>query len=287
MKKFLTFITTALLSLSLVACGSSQQTEQQTTDATTSQQSSSNTQEDSALAKIKQKGELVVATSPDYPPYEFKTIENGKEKVVGFDISIAEEIAKDMGVDLHILELDFSGLLVSLNANKADLVMAGMSPNPEREKAVDFSDVYYTAEQAILIKSENNDEFTSVDSLSGKKIGVQKGSIQETLALEQLPNSKIVFLNKLTNLILDLKAGNVDAVIVETPVAEGYVKQYPDLTISSVKTKTDVDGCAIAIKKGNQDLVDQVNSTLRRLEEDGSMDKFFIEANELLNNIPK
>lgn len=286
MKKFLTFITTTLLSLSLVACGgSSQQTEQSTTETTTTQQSSSNTQQGTALAKIKEKGELIVATSPDYPPYEFKIIENGKEKVVGFDIAIAQEIAKDMGVNLHILELDFNGLLVSLNANKADIVMAGMTPDAEREKAVDFSDIYYVAQQGILIKSENKDTLNSLEDFDGKKIGVQKGSIQEKLATEQLTNSKIISLSKLPNIILDLKAGNIDAAIVEIPVAEGYIKQYPDLALSDAKIKDEVGGSAIAIKKGNQDLVDQINSTLKRLEEDGSIDKFVIEANEIVNGM--
>lgn len=286
MKKFLTFITTTLLSLSLVACGgSSQQTEQSTTETTTTQQSSSNTQQGTALAKIKEKGELIVATSPDYPPYEFKIIENGKEKVVGFDIAIAQEIAKDMGVNLHILELDFNGLLVSLNANKADIVMAGMTPDAEREKAVDFSDIYYVAQQGILIKSENKDTLNSLEDFDGKKIGVQKGSIQEKLATEQLTNSKIISLSKLPNIILDLKAGNIDAAIVEIPVAEGYIKQYPDLALSDAKIKDEVGGSAIAIKKGNQDLVDQINSTLKRLEEDGSIDKFVIEANEIVNSM--
>lgn len=286
MKKFLTFITTTLLSLSLVACGgSSQQTEQSTTETTTTQQSSSNTQQGTALAKIKEKGELIVATSPDYPPYEFKIIENGKEKVVGFDIAIAQEIAKDMGVNLHILELDFNGLLVSLNANKADIVMAGMTPDAEREKAVDFSDIYYVAQQGILIKSENKDTLNSLEDFDGKKIGVQKGSIQEKLATEQLTNSKIISLSKLPNIILDLKAGNIDAAIVEIPVAEGYIKQYPDLALSDAKIKDEVGGSAIAIKKGNQDLVNQINSTLKRLEEDGSIDKFVIEANEIVNGM--
>lgn len=285
MKKFLTFITTALLSLSLVACGNSEQIEQSTTDTTTTEQSSSNTQQKTALAKIKEKGELVVATSPDYPPYEFKIIENGKEKVVGFDIAIAEEIAKDIGVNLHILELDFSGLLVSLNANKADMVMAGMTPNAERQKAVDFSDIYYIAEQGILVKAENKDNLSSLESFNGKKIGVQKGSIQEKLATEQLPNSKIISLSKLPNIILDLKAGNIDAAIVEIPVAEGYIKQYPDLALSDAKLKDEDGGSAIAIKKDNQDLVDQVNSTLKRLQEDGSIDRFVFEANEIVNSM--
>lgn len=289
MKKFLSLIVAATLSLSLVACGSSQNNNQ-STEATSNESSSEvsqedNSQADGAVAKIKEKGELVMATSPDYPPYEFKIIEDGKEKIVGFDIAIAEEIAKDMGVDLRVLELDFNGLLVSLNSNKADMVMAGMTPDEERSKAVDFSEIYYLAEQGILVPADKKDELNTLESFAGKKIGVQKGSVQEKIAIEQLPDSKIVSLVKLPNIILDLKAGNIDAAIVELPVASGYVKQYPELAISEAKVIDETGGSAIAIKKGNQDLVDQINSTIKRLQDEGAIDQYVVEANEILNNM--
>ena len=291
MKKFLSLIVAATLSLSLVACGSSQNNNQ-STEATSNESSSEvsqedNSQADGAVAKIKEKGELVMATSPDYPPYEFKIIEDGKEKIVGFDIAIAEEIAKDMGVDLRVLELDFNGLLVSLNSNKADMVMAGMTPDEERSKAVDFSEIYYLAEQSILVPADKKDELNTLESFAGKKIGVQKGSVQEKIAMEQLPDSKIVSLVKLPNIILDLKAGNIDAAIVELPVASGYVKQYPDLAISDAKVIDETGGSAIAIKKGNQDLVDQINSTIKRLQDEGTIDQYVVEANEIVNSMVK
>lgn len=291
MKKFLSLVIVATLSLSLVACGSSQNTNQASSEATeassdeASQAENNETDSNGALAKIKEKGELIMATSPDYPPYEFKIMENGKEKVVGFDIAIAEEIAKDMGVTLRVLELDFNGLLVSLNANKADIVMAGMTPNEERVKAVDFSDIYYVAEQGIMVSASNKDSLNTLESLAGKKVGVQKGSIQEQIANEQLKDSKVVSLVKLPNIILELKAGNIDAAIVELPVAEGYVKQYSELAISDAKVVDEAGGSAIAVKKGNQDIVDQLNSTIKRLEEEGLIDKYVVEANEIVDNM--
>lgn len=288
MKKFLSLIVAATLSLSLVACGSSK-AENNTSSEATSTESSEAMQDDNsqsgAVAKIKEKGELVMATSPDYPPYEFKIIEDGKEKIVGFDINIAEEIAKDMGVNLRVLELDFNGLLMSLNANKSDIVMAGMSPDEERIKAVDFSDIYYLAEQGIMVSADSKDSLNTLESFAGKKIGVQKGSIQEKIAMEQLPDSKVVSLIKLPNIILELKSGNIDAAIVELPVANGYVKQYPELALSDAKVIDETGGSAIAIKKGNQDLVDQINSTIKRLQEEGAIDKYVIEANEIVDKL--
>lgn len=289
MKKFISLIVAATLSLSLVACGSSQN-DTNTSSEGTSVESSSNANDNSqgdggSISKIKEKGELVMATSPDYPPYEFKIIENGKEKVVGFDIAIAEEIAKDMGVNLNVLELDFNGLLVSLNAGKADMVMAGMTPDEERSKAVDFSEIYYLAQQGIMVNADEKDSLNSLESLAGKKIGVQKGSVQEKIAMEQLPNSKIVSLVKLPNIILELKAGNIDAAIVELPVAEGYVKQYPSLALSDAKVVDETGGSAIAVKKGNQDLVDQINATIKRLQEEGLIDQFVIDANNIVDTM--
>ena len=257
MKKIFSLIVAATLSLSLVACGSSNNNSSNNTTEETSSESASTTNKDNGvISKIKEKGELVMATSPDYPPYEFKIMENGKEKIVGFDIAIAEEIAKDIGVNLRVLELDFNGLLVSLNANKADMVMAGMTPDEERIKAVDFSDIYYLAEQGIIVPTDKKDTLNTLESLAGKKIGVQKGSVQEKIATEQLPDSKIVSLVKLPNIILDLKAGNLDAAIVELPVAEGYVKQYPELAISDAKVIDETGGSAIAVKKGNSELLE-------------------------------
>ena len=289
MKKFLSLVIAATLSLSLVACGSSKNNENNNNEVMSSEEGSQNESNEEKgsgiVAKIKEKGELVMATSPEYPPYEFKIIEDGKEKVVGFDIAIAEEIAKDMGVSLRVVELDFNGLLVALNANKADMVIAGMTPDDERKQAVDFSDVYYLAEQSIVVSSKDKDSLNTLESLEGKKVGVQKGSVQEKMALEQLKNSNIVPLVKLPNIILELKAGNIDAAVVEKPVAQGYVKQYPDLTLSDATVIDDVGGSAIAIKKGNQDLVDQVNSTIKRLQDEGTIDKFVVEANEIVSGM--
>lgn len=278
MKKFISLIFLITLILSLSACTNKG-------DSIIIVADKKGNEKNSIIEKIKERGELIVATSPDYPPYEFKIIEDGKEKVVGFDMAIAEEIAKDMGVSLRILELDFNGLLLSLNSGKADMVMAGMTPDEERAKAVDFSNIYYLAEQGILVPTEQKDNLNTLESFAGKKIGVQKGSVQEKIATSQLKDAKIISLVKLPNIILDLKSGKLDAAIVEIPVAEGYVKQYPELSISEAKVIDEEGGSAIAVKKGNEDLVLQINSTIKRLQDEGAINKFVFEANEIVDNM--
>lgn len=279
MKKFLLLIISIMAIFSLVACGQKNDENSSTQEAETSQESISSS---NIIDDIKSKGYISVATSPDYPPYEFKIVEGGKEKIVGFDIAIAKEIAKDLGVDIKIVEMGFDGILLELQSGNVDLAVAGFSPSEERKKAVDFSDIYYNVSQALIARDENVESFTSFESLAGKKVGVQLASIQENLAKNNIPNANIVSLSKLPNIILDLKNGNIDAALVELPVAKGYVEQFPNLKIAPITIYEETGGSAFAIRKGNQELVDAVNATIERLKNEGLIDQFVIEANELV-----
>ncbi len=276
MKKFLGVVLSGILAFSLVGCGDSSGSD-----------SSSNSDNSavSILEQIQDRGSIIMATSPDYAPYEFKIMEDGKEKVVGFDIDIANEIANDLGVDLIIEELDFNALLVALNTNKADMVLAGMSPSEERIKEVDFSEVYYEGAQGILINESDINDLTSLDSFNDKSVAVQKGSVQEAIAEEQLSGAKLVPLAKVPNMVIELMTGKVSGIVMEMPVAEGYLKQFPELAIADIEVPYEVDGCAVAIKKGNTDLVDAINITLDRLEAEGKIAQFVEDANEIVANI--
>ncbi|MDE6357294.1 MAG: transporter substrate-binding domain-containing protein, partial [Eubacteriales bacterium] len=284
MKKILSLILAVGLTFSLVACGGTTESAEQPTETAEQENQNTGSEENSnsKVDEIKEKGYISVATSPDYAPYEFKIIENGQEKIVGFDIAIVEEVAKDLGVDLKIVEMDFDGILLELESGNVDLGMSGFSVTEERKKAVDFSDVYYTASQSILVKASDLETYTSAESFANKNIGVQLTSIQESMAREQLTGANIVSLSTIPNIIMDLNIGNIDAAVVETPVAEGYVEQFPDLAISEVKLVEETNGAAIAIKKGNGDLVEAVNSTITRLKSENLIDKFVAEANELV-----
>lgn len=235
----------------------------------------------SALDKIKKSKKLVLGTSADYAPYEFHKTVDGKDTIIGFDIAIAKEVAKDLGVELEIKDVKFDGLLAALQSGNVDMVMAGMTPTEERKKNVDFSKVYYTAVQEIIVRTEDKDKFNSIDDFKGKKIGVQKGSLQEEIAKDQMKDSELKSLGKVTDLVLELKNKKVDAIIVEKPVADAYVSKNLDMTLSKAKVKESEDGgSAVAIKKGSEDFVNAVNKTLDRLINEKSIEKFVIEANE-------
>lgn len=237
------------------------------------------------MDRIEKSGKLVVGTSAEYAPYEYHTLVDGKDTIVGFDISIIQEIAKDLGVQLEIVDMGFEGLLGALNSNKVDVVIAGMNPDEKRRKSVDFSKIYYEAKQGVLVRTEDKDKIKSIADLSGKKVGVQLGTTQEAIAKEQMKDSSLVSLGKIPDLVMELKNKKIDALVVELPVANGYIKNNNDLELSEISVKEESGGSAIAVKKGNSELVELINKSLDRLMTDGSIDKFVKEAND--NNVTK
>lgn len=268
LKKIVTAIIVGALTLSITACGKN--TKGASADGS-----------DGALAKVKKSGKLVVGTSADFPPYEFHKEVNGKDEIVGFDIEIAKEIAKDLGVKLEIKDMSFDGLLGALSTGNVDMVIAGMTPDAERSKSVDFSKIYYEAEQTMLIRAEDKDKYTGVEALTGKKIGAQKGSIQEGIAKEQIKDSQVKGLGKITNLVLELKNKKVDGVVMETVVAKSYAAANKDLAMANFKFQENSEekGAAVAVKKGSKDFVEQINKTLDRLMNEKAIEKLVIDAN--------
>jgi polar amino acid transport system substrate-binding protein len=163
------------------------------------------------------------------------------------------------------------------------MVIAGMNPTAERAKEVDFSKVYYTAVQAVMVRAEDKDKLKSFADLSGKKVGVQKSTTQEKIAQEQIKGAEVKSLGKITDLVLALKSKNVDALVVELPVAQAYADKNKDIFVSSMKFSEEAaeKGSAIAIAKGNKELLDSVNKTLDRLMKEDKIAKFVAEANSM------
>ncbi|MCM8709492.1 ABC transporter substrate-binding protein [Clostridium sp. SYSU_GA19001] len=267
---------TAVLTMGLAGCGKKQAVN---TDAAANKEPEKKVE--TKVDQIKKAGKIVLGTSPDYPPYEFIKSVDGKETIVGFDIEIAKEIAKDLGVELEIKSMDFKGLLGALQAGNIDFVLSGMTPTEERKQSVDFSNIYYTAVQQVVVRAEDKDKIKSVDDLKGKKVGVQKGAIQEEIAANQMPNSEAKALGKISDITLALKTKKVDAAIIEGPVAKSNVNANSDLAISDIVLKTEEAGSAVAVKKGNKELVDEINKTLDRLMKNNTIDKLVADANSL------
>lgn len=227
------------------------------------------------------KGKLTVATSPDFAPFEFYSLDDaGKPTLAGFDIALAQYIADYMGLELEIIPMDFDGTLSELTSKKVDLSMAGYSPDPARENSMDFSDVYYTSGQSFLCTKENASKFPTIADANKPEyqLGVQIGSIQYGLAQENTPEADIVQLSKVTDIIAEVLSGKLDGAFVETAVAETYMKSYPELTIA-LDVSYEKDGYVIGVSKGNDALLTSVNEAIAKAKEDGSLAKFIEEAN--------
>lgn len=268
LKKVLASCLALAMTFSIVACGNKE-------DKGTSSESKT------AITEIKDKGELIVGLSADYAPYEFYTMVDGKKTIVGFDVELAKEIAKDLGVKLTLKEMKFDALLGALPANQIDMIISGMNPDEERAKVVDFSDIYYTAQHGVLVNKKELDNYKDIEDLKSARVGAQMGSTQADIVKDEIKAEKPTLLANVNNLILELKSGKIDALVTEKPVAEMAIKNNNELALSKIEFKDESGGNAVAVKKGEKELVEQVNKTIKRLKDSGDLDKFIVEANDL------
>lgn len=245
----------------------------------------SNDKKDTSVSDIKDKGTMVVALNPEFAPFEFKTLVDGKDTIVGADVKIAEAIGEELGVKVKFSSMSFNNVLASLQSGKADIAISGISATPERKKAYNFSEPYYESENVVLIKKTDLDKYTKTTSLDGLSVGTQKGTIQETVASEQLKGAKVVALTQNGEMINELKNGQIQAVVLEKPIAEGYVANNDDLTISNITLKNDdADAYAVALPKDDDKLTKKVNKVINELKDSGKIDQFVQDAYALSTN---
>jgi len=215
------------------------------------------------------KDTIVMGTNAAFPPFEFIGGKTGDE-VVGFDVEIAKEIAKDLGKELEIEDMEFDTLLTALNANKIDFVIAGMTINPKRAESVNFSEPYYEATQAIVVK-KGQSIIKVIDDLKDKKMSVQLGTTGNDMASKYTEEGKISAFNTGFEAVMELKNGKVDCLIIDQQPAMSFVAKNPELEIISFDFDPEYYG--IAIKKDNRELLDSVNKTLARLKSSGRYDE--------------
>ncbi|GLX66368.1 ABC transporter substrate-binding protein [Paenibacillus glycanilyticus] len=283
LKKSLVLILTLVVVFTLAACGGNNKGNNSSSNASESPAASADNGAAEAtgkLADIKKAGKIVLGTSAEYAPYEFHKNVDGKDTIVGFDIEIAKEVAKDLGVELEIKDMDFGNLLAELKLGKIDFVIAGMTPDEERSKAVDFSKIYYDAKQAVLVRAADKDKFMTMADLEGKAIGVQMGSTQEKIG-QGIKGAKLKSLGKTTDLVLELKSKKVDALIAEAPVAQGYANTNKDLALTAIAPEYEAGGSAVAVNKGEADLLAAIQKTLDHLIADKKIDQWVSEMTQV------
>lgn len=268
MKKFFGMLTVLFALATLGACGSSNTTAQG--------------QEKDQLAAIKKSGVLKVATSADYAPFEFHTMVDGKDKIVGSDIDLAKAIAKELGVKAEVSDMNFNTVLASLKEGKADLAISAISATDERKQQFDFTDNYYNPPQVVIINKKNKEIYRNANDLKDKNVGAQKGSIQEGLVKTQLKGAKLVTIDKVPNMIVEVNQGSLAATVVEKTIAESYIAQNPDLMIADISLEPAPDEAfAIALPKESSQLQKELNQIIKKLNDEGKIEEFIQQNNEL------
>lgn len=211
--------------------------------------------------------QLILVTEAGFAPYEY--YENGK--IVGVDIDIANEIAKYIGKELVVKDIAFDSIINELNSGKADFAAAGMSITPERLQEVDFSIEYITSNQVVMVRKDSNITMNEID---GKKIAVQLGNVADSYATKNYKNSKIVRQKKYLTMVEDLKASKVDLIIMDNLPAQEIIKANDGLKLLPGYLFSDSYG--IAVKKGNTDLLNSINTVLEKLQSEGKIEEYII-----------
>ena len=208
---------------------------------------------------IKARGYLVMGTNATFPPFEFV---DAKNEVVGFDIDLARAVAKKLGVTLRVIDFAFDGLIPALQADKFDIIFAGMTITEKRKEVVLFSDPYFDAGQVIVVR-KGYKHFDDVDELTNEKVAVQTGTTGDLMATE-VPGIILTRFPHFTEALMELSLRRVNAVVIDSSTGEAYIKFNPNLEVGSPILSAESYGAAI--KKGNEELLNFVNQVLKELK---------------------
>lgn len=212
--------------------------------------------------------ELVMVTEAGFAPYEY--YEGGE--IVGVDIDIANEIAKELGKKLVIKDIAFDSIVNEVKSGKADFAAAGISYSDERAKEVDFTVNYATSKQVVIVTEDS--DISHPEQIKDKKVAVQLGSIADTYVTENYKDATITRQKKYLAAIQDLKTGKVDCVVMDELPAQEILKENSGLKILDKELTQDKYG--MIVKKGNTELLDSINKVLNRLISEGKISEYVI-----------
>ncbi len=248
MKKIITALLSAAMILSLTAC-------------------KGETKDDNSAASDDNK--IYVGTEAGFAPYEYMS----GDEVVGVDMDIAQAIADAMGKELVIKNMDFDGALNAVQQGQVDFVAAGVSVDEERQKVMDFSHNYVDSSDVIVV-NESAGVVNSNEDLADKIIGVQQGNIADFWVTDSYPDAQIKRYTKFVQAAEDLKNNKIDAIVMDLYPAQELVAANEGLKILDEENPLFVDQYAIAVKKGNQELLDKINEVIDQLIADGKIEEF-------------
>ena len=281
-KKTLALAMSALMLLAmLTGCGSSKKDDAPAADSNTETQEPAADTTSSKLDQIKANGKLLVGTEAQYAPYEFKDLD---ANFAGCDMWLAQQIADSFGVELEVVDMSFDGIIPAVKSGQVDIGIAAFTKTPERAEEIDFSDLYETSAQLLVVKTGNADVYSTKEALAGQKVGAQKGTIQSQLIQSALPDSELFELEKYPALALEVQNGNIAGLVVDQAVGESLIAtSNGGLEVANFEFTAEEAsfGKAAVIAKGNEDLVAAVNEVINKVTADGSYQKAYDEAVEL------
>ena len=278
-KKVLAITMAALMAASLTACGGGAKettaadttaaTAEEKTEDTTAAGSKDETSAEAAeteAAKEAAGGKLVMATNAEFPPYEY----HDGDAIVGIDAEIAKAIADELGMELEIEDIAFDSIIPEIVSGKADMGLAGMTVTEDRMQSVDFSDTYAKASQKIIVTEDS--EIASPDDLKGVIVGVQLGTTGDIYVSDlEADGTTVERYNKGFEAVQALSQGKIDAVVIDGEPAKTFVAETEGLKILE-ESFTDEE-YAIAVKKGNTELLEKINGALKTLKDNGTLDE--------------
>jgi ABC-type amino acid transport substrate-binding protein len=270
-KKLIAITMAALMAASMTACGgkeeapetAAKETETKATEAGSEAESKEETE---AAESEAAGGVLVMATNAEFPPYEYH---EGQE-IVGIDVDIAKAIAAELGMELEIEDVAFDSIIPEITSGKADIGLAGITVTEDRKVSVDFSDTYAKASQMIIVKEDS--EIAGPEDLKGVVVGVQLGTTGDLYVSDlEADGTTVERYNKGFEAVQALSQGKIDAVVIDGEPAKTFVSETEGLKmLDEAFTEEEY---AIAVKKGNTELLDKVNAALASLEEKGTLDE--------------
>jgi len=210
----------------------------------------------------------VIATDATWIPFEYV---DDQSNIVGFDIDLMNAIAAEAGIEIEFQNVEWGALLAGMAAGTYDAAISSITITEERAKSMLFSDPYYVAGQMIVVEKDNT-TITGANSLKGKTIGAQLGTTGDTYAKEEVEGATPKSYNSIGLAFADLMNGQIDAVICDTPIAEGYVNTNPN-ALKLVGSSLTSESYGIAVAKGKNDLLNKINAGLAKVKAAGKIEE--------------
>ncbi len=207
--------------------------------------------------------EIVMATEATFPPYEYYS----DGKIVGVDVDIMKEVAKELGKKLKVKDVQFDSIISEVKSGKSDVGAAGISYSEERAKQVAFSDSYMDSMQVLVVRNDSKVE--SIIDLYDKSVAVQLGTVADTYLTDNYSEIKVVREKKFLAAIQDLKDSKVDAVLMDYVPA----KEFVDDSLNILEEPVLVDSYSVIVDKSNKDLLKTINKVIKRMKKNGDIDK--------------